>query len=396
LSQRTRALSFVNYGLIVMTVTHVLTHVFGGIHTAIFSLLREEFSLSLQQLGIIAAIPPLCQALFTIPTGVLSDRYGSKRMLLTSFTVAIVGALMASRASSPLVFILAISLVYVNNAIYHPASYSYTANAFESKSRPKALGLHGAGGTLGHATGPLAVSVLIGVLSLGWRQVYLILTAPILLGVLMVLLLKEEPVAPDAVSEEPRGGDAGGVRSLLTRSMVMFLAFRTLTSMGTSMISSFFILYLQDIRGLTLALASFIFSSRQLSGLIAAPVGGFMASRFGEKRWLVYTSAVGYAAFGLSLFSNNNALFIFLFLLYGFCNTLSMASRTSILAKLTPVRSRGLGYSIFFLPTSLVGAAAPAMAGWIATIYGFEMAFYIAIAAFALAWIIMKFMVEVD
>jgi hypothetical protein len=58
-----KAVSFINYGLIVMTVTHVLTHVFGGVHPAIFSLLREEFNLSLQQLGIIAAIPPLLQAL---------------------------------------------------------------------------------------------------------------------------------------------------------------------------------------------------------------------------------------------------------------------------------------------------------------------------------------------
>jgi DHA2 family multidrug resistance protein len=212
----------------------------------------------------------------------------------------------------------------------------------------------------------------------------------------MVLLLKEEPVAKAAVNDNPQSDDVGAIRSLLTRSMVMFLAFRTLTSMGTSMISSFFILYLQDIRGLTLALASFIFSSRQLSGLIAAPVGGFMASRFGEKRWLIYTSAISYASFSCSLFSKNSFLFIFLFLLYGFCNTLNMASRTSILAKLTPIKRRGLGYSIFFIPTSLIGAAAPAIAGWIATLYGFEMAFYIAIVAFALAWIILRFMVEVD
>ena len=78
------ALSFISYGLVVMAVTHVLTHVFGGVHTAIFSLLREEFSLSLKQLGIIAAIPPLCQAIFTIPTGLLSDRLGRRKAVLLS------------------------------------------------------------------------------------------------------------------------------------------------------------------------------------------------------------------------------------------------------------------------------------------------------------------------
>jgi FSR family fosmidomycin resistance protein-like MFS transporter len=379
-----------------MTVTHVLTHVFGGVHTAIFSLLREEFSLSLKQLGIIAAIPPLCQAIFTIPTGLLSDRLGSKRMLLISFAVAVAGALLASTANSPLVFILAISMVYINNAIYHPASYSYTANAFTDKERPKAMGLHGAGGTLGHATGPLAVSVLIGVLAFGWRQVYMILTVPILLGVVMVLRLKDEPRIRAVVVDEPRGDEDGGIAKLLTPNVVMFLLFRALASMGRSMISSFFVLYLLDVRGLTLALASFIFSSRMLLGLVATPVGGFMASRFGEKRWLIYTSAIGYACFGLSLFTDNLALFIALFMLYGFFNTVNMASRTSILARLIPQRSRGLGYSLFFLPTSIIGAVAPAIAGLIADLYGFEVVFYIAIAAYALAWVIMKFLVKVD
>ena len=279
------ALSFISYGLVVMTVTHVLTHVFGGIHTAIFSLLREEFSLSLKQLGIIAAIPPLCKAIFTIPAGLLSDRLGSKRMLLASSAVAIAGALLASTANSPLVFILAISMVYINSTIYHPASYSYTANAFTDKERPKAMGLHGAGGNLGHATGPLAVSVLIGVLAFGWRQVYLILTVPILIGVVMVLRLKDEPRDRAEVIDEPVDeGGGGDITSLLTTNMVMFLLFRALASMGMSMISSFFVLYLMDVRGLTLALASLIFSSRMLLGLVAAPVGGFMASRFGEKR----------------------------------------------------------------------------------------------------------------
>jgi len=51
-----------NYGLTVATVTHVLTHAFTGIHTTIFGLLRDEFSLTIQQLGLIAAIPPLARA----------------------------------------------------------------------------------------------------------------------------------------------------------------------------------------------------------------------------------------------------------------------------------------------------------------------------------------------
>lgn len=57
--------SILNYGLLVMTATHTLTHAFQQIHTALFPILKspEEFNLSYQQIGLIAAIPPLCQAL---------------------------------------------------------------------------------------------------------------------------------------------------------------------------------------------------------------------------------------------------------------------------------------------------------------------------------------------
>ena len=396
MNKRAKVASIFTYGLIVMAVTHTFTHVFGGIHTSIFSLLREEFSLSLRQLGLIAAIPPLAQAIFTLPTGLISDRYGPKKMLLVSFAVALVGAVLASQAKSPLVFIIAVSLVYVSNAIYHPASYSYTANAVTGKDRPKAFGLHGALGTLGHATGPLSVGILIGMMALGWRQVYLVLIVPILVGIVIVLFLKEEDVDRTTLNDVPTSEEEGEAKTIFTRSMVMFLIFRTLTAMGRSMVSSFLVLYLQDIRGLTLALASLIFSSRELSGLVAAPVGGYLASRYGEKKFLVATTAAGFLCFSIAIFSKNMVLFIILFLAYGMFTTVGMPARTSIVANLTPGKSRGLGYSLFFLPSSLIGAIAPALAGLVAEQYGFNAVFYLTIAAFALAWVVLKFTVIVD
>ena len=113
-----------SYGLLVMTVTHTLTHVFTHIHTALFPILRspEEFNLTLQQLGIMAAIPILCQVVLSVPMGLLSDRYGSKRMVLISMAVAAVGALIASQALNPVMLTLAVNLVYINTVVYHPAS----------------------------------------------------------------------------------------------------------------------------------------------------------------------------------------------------------------------------------------------------------------------------------
>ena len=390
-----KATSILSYGLIVMTVTHTLTHVFGGIHPAIFSILREEFSLSLRQLGIIAAIPPLLQALLSIPTGLLSDRIGSRKMVMLSLVVAILGAVLASQTTSPLMFIVAISLVYLNTTIYHPASYSFTSRLFTDENRPKALGLHGAGGTLGHAMGPLSVSILIGLLALEWRQVYLLLAAPLLLGIIMVFFLKEE--APENGGEEdPVVETATDVRSILSFSMVMFLAYSALRMMGGSMISNFIVLYLQDVKHMDLAAASFIASGTMLLGFLAAPIGGFMAARFGEKKWILASFSLGSLLLAASIFSRNVTIFAIFYIGYGFCNTLGMAARSSIMAMLSPSGQRGLGYALFFLPGSIMGAVAPVIAGFVAENYGFTTIFYISLGIYVVALGILKFMVRID
>ncbi len=387
--------SILSYGLIVMTVTHTLTHVFGGIHPAIFSILREEFSLSLQQLGIIAAIPPLLQALFAIPIGLLSDRVGSKKMVLLSLLVAMLGAILASQTTSPLMFIVAISLVYLNTTIYHPASYSFTAKIFNDENRPKALGLHGAGGTLGHAMGPLSVSILIGLLAWEWRQVYLLLAAPLLIGVIMVLFLKEE-ISENGGEEEPTVEVETGAKSILSLNMIMFLTYSALRMMAGSMISNFIVLYLQDVKHLNIAAASFIFSGTMLLGFIAAPVGGFMAVRFGEKKWILASFSLGCLLFATSIFIKDVTIFAILYIGYGFCNTLGMAARSSIMARLSPSGQRGLGYALFFLPGSIMGAVAPVLAGLVAEAFGFTTIFYISLGIYTIALLILKFMVKID
>jgi MFS family permease len=377
-----------------MVVSHTLTHVFGGIHTAIFSILRDEFSLSLQQLGLIAAIPPLCQALLAIPTGLLSDRIGSKKMLLLSFVFAAAGAVLAGLARNPVMLVIAVSMVYINTTIYHPASYSYTTKSFSVSERSKALGLHGAGGNLGHAFGPLTVSILVGVFAWHWRNVYLVLAVPMVIGIIMVIFLRDE--SDKEGDEEAMSLEEGEATKFLTTSLVMFLVFTALRSMGMSMITSFLVLYLQDIRGMDIALASFLASFTTLTGLIAAPTGGYMASRFGDKRWLQLCLFAAFTLLGLSFNLPGNTVFILLYLIYGFTNTLGMASRNALMAKLTPRKQRGLGYALFFLPGSIVGAIAPVVAGSLAEIIGFGTIFNIAVIINFIGLGVLRFLVKIE
>jgi MFS family permease len=245
--------------------------------------------------------------------------------------------------------------------------------------------------------GPLSVSVLIGLLGMEWRQVYLLLGAPLFLGIFMLLFLKEG----DRVESEDANPDIINVsetsaKSILSKSMIMFLSYSALRMIGNSMISNFIVLYLEDVRHLDLALASFIASGRMLFGFIAAPIGGFMAARFGEKKWILGTFTFGCILLAISIFVPSATMFAILYIGFGFCNTLGMAGRSSIMAILSPKDKRGLGYALFFLPGSIMGAIAPVIAGYIAQNFGFNTIFYLSLGLFTMAIGVLRFFVKVD
>ncbi len=391
-----KAAGILSYALFVMTVTHTLTHSFGNMHTALFPTLQEEFKLTYQQLGLIAAIPPLCQSLFSIPAGLLSDRLGSRKMIILSQFVAAAGALMAWATQNMWTLILAVSLLYVSTTVYHPASYSFTTRLFQPRDRSKALGFHGAGGTFGMAIGPISLGILMGVFAFDWRQVYLFWFFPLLLGVVAVLLVKSEPRDDAAVIETGEVSVRTQSTKLLTASMALFLVYSGIRMVARAMTTSFLNVYLVGTRGWTQSFANLVYGSNPLMGILAAPIGGFMAARYGEKRWTLAVLAASYSCFGLAFMAPGTIPFILLYLSYGFFNYLSMAANSAIMAKLSPGRQRGVGFALFFLPGSVMGAVAPIAAAYIAEYFGVFSIFMVSALTFFAALAVLRFGVKVD
>jgi MFS family permease len=384
-----------SYGLLIMTLTHLLTHVFTRVHTALFPILQVEFNLTIQQLGIIAAIPPLAQTLLAIPTGLLSDKLGSRWLILGAMAISAVGALLASQASSAVMLIVAVSLVYINTTVYHPAAYSFVTRMFRPRDRLRALGIHGAGGTLGVAIGPISISLIIGVLALGWRQVYLFWFIPFVLGILAMLPIRVEPKEDEPPATEDPQTSAQATK-LLSASLIMFLIFIGIRTFANGMSQSFMALFLVDDRGFSTSQASLWIGLNTLVGVIAAPLGGFMAVRYGEKRWLLVVYTLAYCCYGLAIAIPNNLAFVVFYLSYGFLSFLGMAANSAIMARLSPGKQRGLAYALFFLPGSLMGAVSPLVAASIADTWSLATIFVVSTITFFLSLFVLQFGVKFE
>jgi MFS family permease len=387
--------SIMTYGLFVMVLTHTLTHTFQNIHTSLFPVLKTEFNLGYYELGLIAAIPPLSQVILSIPAGMLADKFGTKKMIVFSQLLSCAGSLVAGFTQNPWMLIAAVSLLYLNTTFYHPPSYSYVTKTIKPSDRSKALGIHGAGGTFGMSIGPLSITLLMGYFAFEWRQVYLFWFVALLIGLIMVLRIKadpEEQPKPKAKDDTP----PGETKSVISGSMFWFIVFNAMRGMGASMTMTFFSLYLVQSQGWNIGDASLVYGASSLVGIVAAPLGGFFADKIGEKKWTTVNVAICTISYALAWLFPGTIAFTVFFIGYGFFNLLSMASNSSLTAKLSPPRQRGLGFALYFLPGSIMGAVAPMAAAFIANTWGIFPVFLASTLVFAASVPIIHFGVKVD
>lgn len=385
---------FVGYSLIVLVIIHTLTHVAGSIRTSLYPLIKEEFTLTNQQIGIIAAIPPLCQALVTLPTGALSDRFGAKKMISISILMAALGSVLAGLTINPLMFIIATTLLTLNSTFYHPPANSYVTKNANPGERPMKLGLLNAGGTFGFALGPLSITILMEFLGFPWRNVYLFWVIPILLGLVAIYFVDTSSVADNSIEEKEEDPDQE--EQLLSRSMIAFLSSTGIRRLGSSMTVAFLSIFLVESQGWNIGLIGIMFFTSRLLGLVASPLGGVLTSRYGEKRWVTISFFLSYVFFLLAFVVKGLVPFFILYLGYSFTRMLAMPANSSITAMLSPRKQRGIGFALSFLPGSIVRAIGPIIAAYIADTFGLYPIFMVSVVVFFTGLGIFHFGVKLD
>src|SRR5690242_3385573 len=73
--------------------------VFGSV-SAMMPVLRKQFALAPVQVSIALAVPVLLGSLGRVPLGLLSDRFGGRRVFLVTMAVAVIAAALMGRVSN--------------------------------------------------------------------------------------------------------------------------------------------------------------------------------------------------------------------------------------------------------------------------------------------------------
>ncbi len=355
--------------LIIMVLTHMLVHAAGNMRTTLFPVLKEEFVLTNQQIGLIVAIPSLCQFLLSVPSGMVSDRFGPKKLIAASILIAAVGALLGSVSSTPWMFIIASTLLTFNSTLYHPPAQSYVSDITSPRDRSRALGIWHSGGTTGVSLGPLSITILMGLLAFNWRQIYGFWIIPILLG-LVALYFVKPPSEIVKKEERDKWEEKETVDTLLNTNMIFLLLSGTVRRFGGGLTTGFLSIWLAEAQGWTIGQIGIMLAISSLMGIVASPLGGELASRFGEKRWFSGTLLGSYVFFALAFFVKGFWPFFILYITHRFFGILSMPANMTLTARLSPPRQRGVGFALSSIPMNVVMPVAALVAAYIADTYG--------------------------
>ncbi len=161
---------------------HGLVHIMELTYPNLLSRIEGDFGVGSVVSGALATVFGWAFGSSAIPAGFLTDRLGSRRVVVYAFSLAAVMAVFAGLAPNEWFLAAALFGLGLSIGLYHPAGLSLMAQGV--RQRGLALGFHGVAGNVGQAMAPaIAVGLAVAV---DWRLAFFFVAA--LAAVLAVVM----------------------------------------------------------------------------------------------------------------------------------------------------------------------------------------------------------------
>lgn len=247
--------------------------VFGSV-SAMMPIMRKQLHLTPMQASIAIAVPILLGSLGRVPLGMLSDRFGGRRVFSAVMAFAIVPALlMGSAQTYTQILILAffIGIALASFAI----GVGFVSQWYPPARQGTAVGIYGAG-NIGQSLAAYGSPVLAGALGYAWgfRTFGLLL-----LGWLLLFLL----LARDAPVSRPTKSLRQVLSPLADRRSWSLSLFYFLTFGGFVAMAVYLPIFLTDLFKLTPVDAGARTAGFVVLATLMRPIGGWLADRVGGR-----------------------------------------------------------------------------------------------------------------
>jgi len=358
------------YGWVVVGVGIVITCVgFGAMLTLSVFLQPMAEAMGWSRTGIAAAamLNFLCMGVGAFLWGALSDRYGTRTVVLCGGALLGLGMVLASRSNTLLQFQLLFGLIVglASGSFYAPLTAT-TAKWFTAH-RSLAVALVSAGLSVGSTVmAPLSRWLIS---TYDWRTAMLVIGDLVWLVIIpAAFLVRNPPVA--VASAAVRGGTAGAggdmtIGQVVRTPQFAAIAFTHFACCAAHSGPIFHMVTHAIDRGVPAMAAATVLSAAGLASLSGKIGCGIFADRVGAKRTLLAGLALQAAAISLYLFTSSLGSFYALALVFGFAYGGVMPLYAILVREYFGERVMGSAFGAVSLAATLGMALGPWLGGWL-------------------------------
>ncbi|MES3518288.1 MAG: MFS transporter [Natronomonas sp.] len=345
-------------------------------------------------LGIAVAIGYALYGIGSVPGGVGTDAYGSKRLLVVCLLGMGLSFGLLAFADGLLGVTLALAVWGLAASLYHPAGLRLISTGVTE--RGTAFGYHGIAGNVGIALGPLVAATLLVVAN--WRVVAALMALPALAGAIYTTYVSVEelaavddasPATTDGGSEPTDGGEATdalsaaegpSLRSVLTDTRMIFaggflvafpmlilegLFYRGVLTFLPNVLASYESLTPITVAGERVDPSGYVFTGLLVVGMAGQYVGGRLSDAMPPEKAAVGAFALLSLISVLFVPAASSGLIALLLVsgLLGFVLFGEQPLLQAIVADYSDSDVRGLSYGYMFLGVFGVGAVGAAVSG---------------------------------
>jgi len=349
--------------LLITCPCHFLCHFFMLVFPAVPMPLVATLHIPIEEVVKLSFLMYLMFGLFSLPVGLIADRWRTKWMLIIGLVLMGSGMLLAGLKPDPAILYWALGIVGIGASVYHPAGIGLISRTV--RQRGYALGVNGVYGNLGIASAPLITGLLTW--QLGWQSAFVTLGA---FGLFTGAVLSFVHIDETSITRAP--DSTAGNHSMIRFFIILCagLIFGGIAYRGNMLllpaylemkapffhevVSSFSFIKTQGAKTLAATvLTSFVL----ITGIFGQMLGGRLADRVDLRKAYLLVHAASIPFILAMAFVSNYALAVAA-AGYALFSLGMQPIENSLIAALTPDRWRSTSYAVKFVLNFGVGASA--------------------------------------
>ena len=348
------------------------------------SFIQPDLDLSNFQIGNIASAFSFAWAIAGLCVGSLVDRFGRRKPMLVSATVAFSMASVLSGYASGFAWLLGARLLMgIAEGGIMPITQTLIAAEVPHQRRGLAQGITQNFGAnlLANTLGPVIIVWMA--IRYGWRNAFFLAALPGIVMALLIGALVREPEVLAPASSLRRGGFAAAIAD---RSMLLCIAISTLLVAYLMVLFTFTPLYLVQVRGFDQRHMSWIMSSYGVASMAVAFLVPGSSDRFGRKPVIFAASLLGLVLpLGLLFIGGTQPVPLMACIAVGaaLSGVFPLAMATIPSEIVGPARTATALSLTMGVSEILGGVLAPSLAGKVADLKGLDMTLWILVGIIA-------------